>query len=433
MNNGVGGYEGNRRVKARWATRRGRATRAAGDVGGDGTAGGQDPPNPTYADWVARYDTPDDAARRAVESQLAKLADQPTISVVVPVFDTPEVLLHAALDSVVRQWYSRWELCIVDDGSTASWVSAVLDEYGHLDQRIRVITHGRNRHISAASNSGVEHTTGQFVAVLDHDDLLAPHALAEVVLALAAHPDAGLVYSDEDHLDQAGHRRDPYFKPDFDPVLLLAQNYVAHLCVVRRDVVEAISGFREGFEGSQDWDLVLRAVERLRPEQVVHIPRVLYHWRAHAGSTANQTSQKAYAIEAGRRSVADHLRRIGVAGAVRTTSPTGFTRVLWDATASPRRVSIVMAAVTGDPLMRAVDSVLARTTWPDSRLLVVLGGDEPPEVVRFLDQHRGHLDIVSAPVDGGSVAAAAAPCSSGPVRPRRTARCCASSTTTSRC
>jgi GT2 family glycosyltransferase len=314
-----------------------------------------------------------------------------------PVYDTPEVLLRKAFDSVLAQWYGHWELCAVDDGSTAPWVPGVLEEYSRRDSRVTVVTHPHNRHIAAASNSGLAATNGSFVAALDHDDELAPQALAFVALTIGAHPDAGLLYSDEDHLDEDGTRRDPYFKPDFDPVLLLAQNYVAHLCVMRREVVDAVGGYREGFDGSQDWDLVLRVVERLRPEQIVHVPRVLYHWRAHQGSTARDTSTKDYAIDAGRRSVAEHLRRIGVEASVRTTAPTGFTRVTWEAE-SPT-VSVVMPAITGDSLIQSVDGVLARTRRRDVELQVVLCGEEAPVVRDFLDQHRGQLSVLL--VDGG--------------------------------
>jgi glycosyltransferase involved in cell wall biosynthesis len=368
---------------------------------------GAEPPTPTYAEWIARFDTPDADTRQAVETELAALPDPAPISLVMPVFDPPEDLLRAALDSVCAQWYGRWQLCAVDDGSTRPWVQRVLEEYACRDGRITVITHRQNRHISAATNAGVAAATGRYVGVVDHDDLLAPHALALVALAVATKPDAGLVYTDDDHLDEDGSRRDPYCKPDFDPVLLLGQNYVAHLCVVRRDLVDAVGGYREGYEGSQDWDMVLRVMERLRPEQVVHIPRVLYHWRAHPGSTASDTSVKGYAIDAGRRAVADHLRRLGVAASARTTEPTGFTRIVWGeigATPNPT-VSVVMAAMSGESLRRAVDSVLARTTYPAVGLTVVVPADDPRSVDEFLEQRTEQLTVLAAEAAGDSVAA----------------------------
>jgi GT2 family glycosyltransferase len=358
----------------------------------------------TYAEWIARFDTPDAEMRRAIDAELAALTDPAPISLVMPVFDPPEDLLRAALESVCAQWYGQWQLCAVDDGSTMPWVARVLDEFARRDGRITVITHRQNRHISAATNAGVAAATGRYVGVVDHDDLLAPHALAMLALAMAAKPDAGLVYTDEDHLDEDGSRRDPYCKPDFDPVLLLAQNYLAHLCVVRRDLVEAVGGYREGFEGSQDWDMALRVVERLRPEQVVHVPRVLYHWRAHAGSTASDTSVKGYAIDAGRRAVADHLRRIGVAASVRTTEPTGFTRLVWDGEAgsSSPTVCVVMPAMTGELLQRAVDSVLARTTYSPFTLTVVVPPDGPSAVAEFLEQRTGQLTVLAADADANA-------------------------------
>jgi hypothetical protein len=243
--------------------------------------------------------------------------------------------------------------------------------------------------------------------VLDHDDLLAPHALALAVLALAEHPDAGLLYSDEDHLDADGDRRDPYFKPDYDPVLLLGQNYLAHLCLLRRDLVEAAGGYREGFEGSQDWDIALRVAEQIRPDQVLHVPHVLYHWRAHPESTASSTSVKPYALEAGRRAVAEHLERNGTPAPVRTTAPTGFTRVEWPLPDPAPAVSIVMVARSGSPLRQAVDSVLQRTAYPTVDVSVVTGAAGAADgavVAQYLDGRAGWVTVVAAgetPTDGG--------------------------------
>ena len=149
---------------------------------------------------------------------------------------------------------------------------------------------------------------------MDHDDVLAEHALAVCALTLQRHPEAAIVYSDEDHIEADGSRSQPYFKPDFDPLLILGQNYFSHLSLVRADLVELVGGFREGYEGSQDWDLLLRVLEQVRPDQVVHVPHVLYHWRVHSESTASAVSAKPYVVDASRRVVEEHLKRIGVDG-----------------------------------------------------------------------------------------------------------------------
>lgn len=371
--------------------------------GGDAAGPGAPPPAPppTYAEWVARFDTPDAAEQAEVAGAVGALADPPTVSVLMPVFDPPEPLLRAAVESVRSQWYPHWELCLVDDGSTQPWVAPLLADWARRDPRVRVDALGANRHIAAASNAALALGTGAFVAPVDHDDVLAPDALARAALALAARPGAALCYSDEDHLDEGGARCDPYFKPDYDPLLLLGQNYLAHLCLLRRDLVDAVGGFREGLEGSQDWDLVLRVAEKLAPEQVVHVPRVLYHWRAHPGSTAWSGGAKSYAVEAGRRAVAEHLGRAGLAASVRAVPPTGFTRVHWALPSPAPTVSVIVASVTGEPLRRAVDSVLQRTTYPSVDVTVVVCGAVDEEVDRYLSERRGLVRVVEVPADAG--------------------------------
>ncbi len=186
--------------------------------------------------------------------------------------------MRAALDSVRRQLYPHWQLCLADDCSTDERTSAILDEYAKADERISVLRRSENGHISAASNSALEIATGSWVVLLDHDDELAEQALAVMALAIADHPEVSYFYSDEDKLDADGRRFSPFFKPDFDPAMLLGENYPCHLFVARREAIEEAGGFRAGFEGSQDWDLLLRITERLDPTAIRHIPQVLYHW-----------------------------------------------------------------------------------------------------------------------------------------------------------
>jgi glycosyltransferase involved in cell wall biosynthesis len=259
-----------------------------------------------YQRWIDQQSTRADTA--GVES----LAYQPRISVLVPVFNPPPDLLKAAIESVCRQHYPHWELCLADDCSTDPSVKALLAEAADWDERINVVYRPSNGHISAASNTALEAASGEYVALLDQDDLLADEALLAVAESINAHPDAVILYSDEDRIEENTDRRiDPYFKADYDYELLLAQNLISHLGVYRRSEMEAVGGFREGFEGSQDLDLALRVIERIRPEQVVHIPRVLYHWRAVAGSTALANDEKGYATGIAARAVREHLQRTG--------------------------------------------------------------------------------------------------------------------------
>jgi GT2 family glycosyltransferase len=229
---------------------------------------------------------------------------------------------------------------------------------------------------------------------LDHDDLLAEHALALAVLSLAGAPDAGLLYSDEDHIDDNGRRSSPYMKPNFDPVLLLGQNYLSHLCMLRRDLVVAVGGYRQGYEGSQDWDLVLRVSEQLRSEQVVHVPHVLYHWRDHPGSTATSIAAKPYAAVAARRAVADALRRRLVDGWVGNVAGGGFTRVHWELGDKRPPVSVVVLPRKGLHFMRCIDSVKLRSTYPDVEIVIVDDGAERAPLREFLRDWGDTLTVV---------------------------------------
>ena len=255
-----------------------------------------------YRAWLARRDRPTPAAPQ----------QHPLISVILPVYNPPPELLEQAIESVCAQSYSHWELCIADDCSTDPAVREVLDAQAAADQRIKVIYRKSNGHISAASNSAIEIAQGEYLALLDHDDLLAADALLFVALAINEQPDGVIFYSDEDRIDEkTGKPVEPYFKSAFNYELLLAQNMISHLGVYRRAEVLAMGGFREGFEGSQDLDLALRVIEQIKPEQVVHIPEVLYHWREIAGSTALSNDEKGYATGIAARAVAEHLERTG--------------------------------------------------------------------------------------------------------------------------
>ena len=223
------------------------------------------PPDGSYQTWVELFDTLDTAARGQLAARVQALPDRPTISVLMPTYNPPLELLRTAIESVKAQIYQDWELCIADDCSTDPGVMRVLQELAASDRRIKIVQREENGHISAASNSALSIATGEWVALLDHDDLLAEHALALIAIAIGENPTAGLVYSDEDKIDEGGLRRDPFFKPDFDPLLLLGQNFVSHLSAFRKDLVEGVGGYRLGYEGSQDWDLTLRVSEQSVP------------------------------------------------------------------------------------------------------------------------------------------------------------------------
>ena len=265
-----------------------------------------------YRNWIERFDNPSAATIAQWRSDAARQAEPMTISIAMPTYNSPDRWLRACLDSVLAQTWPHWELCIADDASSLATTRSTLDEYAMRDPRIRVEYRADNGGIAAASNTALARVTSKFVALLDHDDQLAPWALQLVAAALARNPEAVLLYSDEDKIDEHGRRYQPYFKPEWDPVLLTAQNYFSHLGVYRMDVLRSLGGFRLGYDGAQDWDLVLRVSEAIDSRRIVHVPRVLYHWRAIEGSTARAMESKAYAESAQQRVVASHLSRTGV-------------------------------------------------------------------------------------------------------------------------
>lgn len=338
----------------------------------------------SYADWLALYDPEERTASAAKRARA--LPRQPLFSVVVPVYNTPEKYLRRCLDSVCAQTWKRWELCIANDASTKPHVRAVLDAYADKDQRIKVVHRERNGHISAASNSAIELAQGDWLVLLDHDDELHPSALSEVALALAENPCWRLVYSDEDKIDADGNRFDPYMKPDWNYDLFLSHNCISHLGVYDAALVREVGGFREGLEGSQDWDLALRCVEKLEADQVGHVPRVLYHWRAIQGSTALAPQEKDYAHEAGAQAIASHLERTGSTGRVSDIpGQRGNYRVRYAVPQPAPLVSILVPTRDRLDLLRAcIDSILQKSTYPAYEILIIDNQSREPETLKYL-------------------------------------------------
>lgn len=340
-----------------------------------------------YAEWVQKFDVIADADRDVICSRIAAMARQPRISVVMPTYNPPLALLDEAIWSVRRQLYTNWELCIADDASSDPGVRQVLTRHSQEDDRIKVLFRDENGHISRATNSALSLATGEYVALLDNDDLLTEHALYWVAQAILDNPEAGLVYSDEDKLSEDGERFDPYFKCEYNPELMLAHNMICHLGVYRKDLVDRVGGFRTGFEGAQDYDLAFRVLEQLRPEQVVHIPRILYHWRAIPGSTASAGSAKDYAAEAGRRAVSEHLQRIGVAAKVLPCpGMPGANRVRYALPKIVPTVSIIIPTRDRiDLLSVCIESIRTRSTYPSIEIIVVDNESVEDKTAEYLD------------------------------------------------
>jgi GT2 family glycosyltransferase len=325
----------------------------------------------TYERWIELYDTLTHEDWEAMRSLERLLASRPLVSIIMPVFDPPERFLRAALQSVVDQVYTHWELCVADDGSTQPHVRRVLDEYSAADDRVRVVYRPSGGGISAASNSALELATGDVVAFLDHDDVIRPHALLLVAKAFADDERVAFVYSDEDQVDENGHRFGHSFKPDWDPALLLSQNYVSHFSAFRAQLVHDHGGLRSQYDGSQDWDLTLRVTADLRREEVAHVPHVLYHWRAIPGSAALSISEKPYAVDAARRATAAHLRRVGQRAYI---VPVGTHQEVRFALPDPAPTVTAIVPTTGNPTILAgcLETLLERTDYPSLDVLVTV-------------------------------------------------------------
>lgn len=338
-----------------------------------------------YPEWVQKYSTTPPEHLEAMARESTAFARQPTISFITPVYNTPEATLRAMLDSVIAQAYPKWELCLADDCSTQPHVRAVLEEYRVKEPRIKVALREKNGHISAASNTALALATGEFVALLDHDDTIPPDALYWVVREINEHPEAALLYSDEDKIGFDGQRTTAYFKCDWNPDLFLSHNLITHLGVYRADLVREIGGFREGFEGAQDYDLALRFVERIRAGQIRHIPRILYHWRMIPGSTAVAAGEKDYAAERARMAVQEHLDRRGVAATVETV-PVAVQRVKYHLPEVLPLASIIIPTRNGEKLVRqCVESVRAKTTYPNYEIVLVDNGSDDEEAIAYFD------------------------------------------------
>jgi O-antigen biosynthesis protein len=333
-----------------------------------------------YAAWLSQNaPRPSDIAR--MRDVAALFPYKPTISVIMPVFNTPERYLRAAIESVREQAYPAWELCVADDASTEPHVRAILREYVAADSRIKVTFRKENGHISRASNSAVEMADGEFIALLDHDDLLTPDALFEVALLLNKYSDADMIYSDEDKVNDDGTLTDPFFKPDWSPDTFLSKMYTCHLGVYRTAIVRELGAFRPEFDGSQDYDLILRFTER--SSLIHHIPKVLYHWRISSISAASDPAKaKPYAKEAALRAINEALERRGEPGKVKPFPESPNTYLVRYKIIEQKKVSIIIPTRDhADVLAKCLRSIFSHATYPNFEVIVVDNGSRDEETL----------------------------------------------------
>lgn len=376
-----------------------------------------------YLRWRAR--TTSRARMRSIARRLETLAVKPKISVLVPVYNAPIPYLKRCIESVREQLYTNWELCVADDRSPDPEVRRVLESYARRDPRIKVVFREQNGNISACTNSALDLATGEYVALLDNDDEIEPHALALVALFINADPTVDVLYSDEDKIDVEGRHSDPFFKPDWSPDYYLCGNYISHLGVYRRSLVEEVGRFRTPFDGAQDYDLALRVFART--QNIRHIPDILYHWRTLPTSTAASTHAKPTAYEAGRSAIATALAARGASATVEHGRSPGYYRPRYDLpklpsvsiivpkrhvdqellksrTAYPQLEVVTSArAATGDVLIFASPSIQPRNaTWVHELVSLVMQPGVGVVGAKVYDRN-GRLSQTGLVVDGGVV------------------------------
>ncbi len=353
----------------------------------------------TYTDFQTNWSLTSEDIRKIGE-RIEDFSYLPLISIVMPVYDPEKEWLEEAIDSVIGQVYSNWELCIADDNSTRSYVREILNKYKSRESRIKVIERSVNGHISAASNTALELANGDWITFLDHDDVLHPAALFSISNCLQQNPDLKLIYTDEDKIDQQGLCYEPHFKPDYNHALLLSVNYFNHLVAIKNILIQEIGGFRLGLEGAQDYDLFLRCIEKISPQEIFHIPFPLYSWRSTKGSTALAPDSKEYAEKAGIQALVDHYERIGMKvsvsqGLVPTTYRT--KRI------SPKLNSLVSVIIPtrngGKYLERCLSSFFEFTKYPNFEVIILDNGSTDPATLKLLAgyKERGLVRIIDSP------------------------------------
>jgi O-antigen biosynthesis protein len=319
-----------------------------------------------YEEWIAEFEAPAD---EVLLLKLARIEDQPRISILMPVFNTEPGELSAAIESVIGQKYSNWELCITDDGSTRSEIRGILSEATDRCDKIKILYSDQQRGIAAALNAALTLASGEYIALLDHDDTLSPQALAYVAEAIHRHSKPELIYSDEDKLDELGERYQPFFKPEWSPDLILSTNYVCHLLAIRRDLMHKVGEFSTETDGSQDYDYVLRASQHAA--EIVHIPHVLYHWRAGPNSTASSIESKPYTIEASRRALERFCQSTGNNARVEPGALAGCWRLRYPIS-ERSEVSIIIASGGNAEILRTnLEGLFTRTDYKDFEAVVV--------------------------------------------------------------
>lgn len=321
---------------------------------------------------------------KGMSKELLDLNYKPKISIIMPVYNVEEKWLRKAIESVQAQIYENWELCINDDASTAKHIKPLLKEYEKKDKRIKVKYSTKNQHISGSSNEALKLASGEFIVLMDNDDEIAPNALFEVVKILNENKEFDFIYTDEDKLNKEGYRVEPFFKPDWSPDYFLSTMYTCHLGVYRKKIIDKIKGFRKGYEGAQDYDLVLRFTEQTN--KIHHIPQILYHWRKIPGSTSAEYSEKCYAKDAARKALEDAVKRRTLKAEVLNGRLPESFRVKYEIKDNPLVTIIIPTWNKKDFLKTCIDSIEKKTTYSNYELLIVDNRSDEPDALEYLKE-----------------------------------------------
>ena len=348
-----------------------------------------EPEEVPYGLWYRAYIPTEET----LETQRKQKFDySPLISIAVPAYHTPVEFLRQMIESLIFQTYSNWELCIVNASPDNEEMQKVLAEYSAGDSRVRFCNLKENLGIAENTNRAFAMTKGEFVGLLDHDDLLAPNALYEIVKILQDHPQADALYTDEDKVTtELDEHFQPHLKPDFNLDLLRSNNYICHFFVVRKSIVEKAGGFRKEFDGAQDYDFIFRCTENAG--EVLHVPEILYHWRTHKASTADNPASKMYAFEAGKRAIEAHLERTGTKGEVSHTQDLGFYRVKYPVQGKPLVSVIIPNKDEKETLQTCLEMLEKNTGYQNFEIIIVENNSTTDEIFRYYKELSGNRKI----------------------------------------
>ena len=348
-----------------------------------------EPEEVPYGPWYRAYIPTEET----LETQRKQKFDySPLISIAVPAYQTPVEFLRQMIESLIVQTYSNWELCIVNASPDNEEMQKVLAEYSAGNSRVRFCNLKENLGIAENTNRAFAMTKGEFVGLLDHDDLLAPNALYEIVKILQDHPQADALYTDEDKVTtELDEHFQPHLKPDFNLDLLRSNNYICHFFVVRKSIVEKAGGFRKEFDGAQDYDFIFRCTENAG--EVLHVPEILYHWRTHKASTADNPASKMYAFEAGKRAIEAHLERTGTKGEISHTQDLGFYRVKYPVQGKPLVSVIIPNKDEKETLQTCLEMLEKNTGYQNFEIIIVENNSTTDEIFRYYKELSGNRKI----------------------------------------